>query len=97
MSHVIPHGLQVFIVKNIEVDSTEETDLNHILLNSAKCCQRYSPNVKDKSIAMAIGPWSFYYLACLMHDVWICVRSKDAHKQLSQRPNEEGFKRNVLF
>ena len=56
MSHVIPHGLQVFIVKNIEVDSTEETDLNHILLNSAKCCQRYSPNVKDKSIAMAIGP-----------------------------------------
>ena len=29
--HVIQHGLQGFIVKNIEGDSAEENDLSHIL------------------------------------------------------------------
>ena len=31
MTYVIQHGLQGFIVKNIEGESTEENDLSHIL------------------------------------------------------------------
>ena len=31
LSHIIEHGLQRFIVKNIEGESTEENDLSHIL------------------------------------------------------------------
>ena len=31
LAHVIPHGLQGFIVKNIEVESTEANDLSHTL------------------------------------------------------------------
>ena len=31
LSHVIEHGLQGFIVKNIEGESTEANDLSHIL------------------------------------------------------------------
>ena len=45
--------LHVFLGKNIEVDLTEESYLNHILYNPAKCC---SLNVQGISIAMAIGP-----------------------------------------
>ena len=30
-SHIIEHGLQGFIVKNIEGESTEANDLSHIL------------------------------------------------------------------
>ena len=77
--------LHVFIGKNIEVDSTEETYLNHILLNSAKCC---SPNVQGKSIAMAIGPIVDHFVTQRALDAR-SVRSKDAHKQLS-RTSERG-------
>ena len=31
LTHVIQHGLQNFIVKNTEGESTEASDLNHIL------------------------------------------------------------------
>ena len=31
LAHVIQHGLQGFIVKNIEGESTEANDLSHIL------------------------------------------------------------------
>ena len=31
--HVIQHGLQGFIVKNMEGESTEENDLSHICKN----------------------------------------------------------------
>ena len=31
LAHVIPHGLQGFIVKNIEGESTEANDLSHTL------------------------------------------------------------------
>ena len=31
LPHIIEHGLQGFIVKNIEGESTEENDLSHIL------------------------------------------------------------------
>ena len=31
LAHVIQHGLQAFIVKNIEGESTEANDLSHIL------------------------------------------------------------------
>ena len=31
LSHIIEHGLQGFIVKNIEGESTEANDLSHIL------------------------------------------------------------------
>ena len=31
LSHIIEHGLQGFIVKNIEGESTEAKDLSHIL------------------------------------------------------------------
>ena len=31
LSHIIEHGLQGFIVKNIEGESKEANDLNHIL------------------------------------------------------------------
>ena len=31
LAHVIQHGLQVFIVKNIEGESTEANDLRHIM------------------------------------------------------------------
>ena len=31
LAHVIQHGLQGFIVKNIESESTEANDLSHIL------------------------------------------------------------------
>ena len=31
LSHIIKHGLQGFIVKNIEGESTEANDLSHIL------------------------------------------------------------------
>ena len=31
LSHIIEHGLQGFIVKNIESESTEANDLSHIL------------------------------------------------------------------
>ena len=31
LSHIIEHGLQGFIVKNIEGESTEPNDLSHIL------------------------------------------------------------------
>ena len=30
LSHIIEHGLQRFIVKNIEGDATEANDFNHI-------------------------------------------------------------------
>ena len=30
LSHIIEHGLQSFIVKNIEGESTEANDLSHI-------------------------------------------------------------------
>ena len=30
LSHIIEHGMQRFIVKNIEGESTEANDLNHI-------------------------------------------------------------------
>ena len=33
LAHVIWHDLQRFIVKNIEIDSTEAKDLSHILYN----------------------------------------------------------------
>ena len=47
LAHVIQHGLQGFIVKNIEGESTER--ISHILqkwvccVNNSKCCyiQRY--------------------------------------------------------
>ena len=31
LSHIIEYGLQRFIIKNIEGESTEENDLSHIL------------------------------------------------------------------
>ena len=31
LSHIIEHGLQRFIVKNIEGETTEANDLSHIL------------------------------------------------------------------
>ena len=31
LSHIIEHGLQGFIVKNIEGETTEANDLSHIL------------------------------------------------------------------
>ena len=31
LAHIIEHGLQGFIVKNIEGESTEANDLSHIL------------------------------------------------------------------
>ena len=31
LSHIIKHGLQGFIVKNIEGESTDANDLSHIL------------------------------------------------------------------
>ena len=31
LSHIIEHGLQGFIVKNIEGESTEANDLSHML------------------------------------------------------------------
>ena len=31
LSHIIEHGLQGFIIKNIEGESTEANDLSHIL------------------------------------------------------------------
>ena len=31
LSHIIEHGLQGFIVKNMEGESTEANDLSHIL------------------------------------------------------------------
>ena len=31
LAHVIPHGVQGFIVKNIEGESTEANDLSHTL------------------------------------------------------------------
>ena len=31
LSHTIEHGLQGFIVKNIEGESTEANDLSHVL------------------------------------------------------------------
>ena len=31
LSHIIEHGLQGFIVKNIESESTEANDLSHVL------------------------------------------------------------------
>ena len=31
LSHIIEHGLQEFIVKNIEGEPTEANDLSHIL------------------------------------------------------------------
>ena len=43
LSHIIEHGLQGFIVKNIEGESTEANDLSHILqkwaccVNNSKC------------------------------------------------------------
>ena len=43
LSHIIEHGLQGFIVKNIEGESTEANDLSHILqkwvccVNDSKC------------------------------------------------------------
>ena len=46
-THVIQHGLQGFIVKNIEGESTEANDLSLILykwigrLNNSKCYQRF--------------------------------------------------------
>ena len=45
--YVIQHGLQGFLVKNIEGESTEENDLDHILLkwvccvNNSKCYQHF--------------------------------------------------------
>ena len=46
-AHVIQHGLERFMVKNIEGESTEENDLSHILkrwvccVNNSKCCERF--------------------------------------------------------
>ena len=43
LSHIIEHGLQGFIVKNIEGESKEANDLSHILwkwfccVNNSKC------------------------------------------------------------
>ena len=43
LSHIIEHGVQGFIVKNIEGESTEANDLSHILqkwvccVNNSKC------------------------------------------------------------
>ena len=43
LSHIIEHGLQRFIVKNIEGEATEANDLSHILwkwvccVNNSKC------------------------------------------------------------
>ena len=37
LEHVIQHGLQRFIVKNIEGDSTEANDIGHILYKWI-CC-----------------------------------------------------------
>ena len=37
LSHIIEHGLQGFIVKNIEGESTEANDLSHILYKCV-CC-----------------------------------------------------------
>ena len=31
LSHIIEHGLQRFVVKNIEGETTEKNDLSHIL------------------------------------------------------------------
>ena len=47
LAHVIQHGLQGFIVKNIEGKSTEANVLSHMLLkwvccvNNSKCYQRF--------------------------------------------------------
>ena len=47
LAHLIQHGLQRFIVKNIDGELTEANDLGHILkkwvccLNNSKCCQRF--------------------------------------------------------
>jgi len=44
LAHVIQHGPQGFIVKDIEGESTEANDLSHILwkwvfyINNSKCC-----------------------------------------------------------
>ena len=43
LSHIIEHGLQGFIVKNIESESTETNDLSYVLkkwvccVNNSKC------------------------------------------------------------
>ena len=45
--HIIEHGLQGFIVKNIKGESTEANDLSHILeklvccVNNSKCYKRF--------------------------------------------------------
>ena len=47
LSHIIEHGLQGFIVKNIEGESTEANDLSHVLckwvccVNNSKCYKRF--------------------------------------------------------
>ena len=47
LAHIIQHGLQRFIVKNIEGELTKANDLSHILkkwvccLDTSKCCQRF--------------------------------------------------------
>ena len=47
MTHTIQHGLQGFIVKNIDGESTEANHLSHILwkwvccVNNYKCYQRF--------------------------------------------------------
>ena len=47
LAHVIQHGLQGFLVKNIECESTEANDLRHIVykwvcyVNTSKFCQRF--------------------------------------------------------
>ena len=48
LAHEIQHGLQGFIVKNIEGESKEANDLSHILykriccVNNSKCCQHFN-------------------------------------------------------
>ena len=48
MAHEIQHGLQGFIVKNIEGESTKTNDLSHILYKwvccvyNFKCYQRFN-------------------------------------------------------
>ena len=47
------HGLQEFIVKNIEGESTEANDLSHTLqkrvccVNNSKCCKRFHLTLQE--------------------------------------------------
>ena len=57
LAHVIQHGLQGFIVKSIEGESTEENDLSRILqrwvccVNNSYCCHPFCLTLCGRGIS----------------------------------------------